>query len=142
MSHAYTVPFPIITHAYCTYLLPQIYTLLISPSITHTNTLILSLTPCTYLLPSYYTFPILPTLYIRLLLPEMPHSHFHTHNDLSVSLSLCPFPLFSLPSQSPAQPYTHTYTILIFHDMTHTVSMHSDLVLSLSFTLPLPSFSQ
>ena len=101
----------------------KLVTLLIAPRITykHTNALTISLPPCTYLLPSHYIFPIPSTVYILLLLLEMPHPHFQTHKGLNVSLTSCPFSLLSLLPYSFTHPFT--CTILIFYSMTYTVSL-------------------
>lgn len=120
----------------------KLVTLLIAHSITykHTNVLTLSLPPCTYLLPSHYIFPIPSTVYILLLLLEMPHPQFSNTQRSQCLINFISF--FTIVS-----PTLLFYTSIHMHNFhlpqydIHCVPnyhyhIHSDLVLSLSFTLP------
>lgn len=120
----------------------KLVTLLIAHSITykHTNVLTLSLPPCTYLLPSHYIFPIPSTVYILLLLLEMPHPQFSNTqrsqcliNFISFFTIVSPTLLFytSIHMHSFHLPQYDIHCVPNYH-----YHIHSDLVLSLSFTLP------
>lgn len=117
----------IVMHAHCTHLPPQTDTLLISPIITHTNTLTLYHFHHVPIFYHHITFsPFYPlstssNYYLKCPTHISTFPHFQIHNDLSVWLSSCPFPLFSLPPYSFMQ--SSTGIILITHSWTCTVSL-------------------
>ena len=119
----------------------KLVTLLIAHRITykHTNALTLSLPPCTYLLPSHYIFPIPSTVYILLLLLEMPHPQFSNTQRSQCLINFISFLTIVSPTLL-LHTSIHMHNFHLPQYDIHCVPnyhyhIHSALALSLSFTL-------
>lgn len=114
---SYILTVPICLHKYIHFLLPPV-----SHTHKHTNFITLSLTPHTYLPSPHYTFPIPPmstSSYYYLKCPI----HIFTCIVIPVYHYQCVLSHYSLSLPTLPHNHTHICTILIFHSMTHTVSM-------------------